>query len=656
MAQEAEYANAPVGLVLVHSNRTLTHLRAISFRLSVKLDHHNAGKPCFVRAFIRRQAQGTDELSTVFATTTGAEHDSSEAAYFTLHAPHSTMDPREPLYFWIHADRKARGDFAADEEMTQMIAYAGRARVAASSSNDTAANDAKNLLVRHTTVLVGQSVCNWASAMTAQSLTIPIFDIKQREIGSVTLTCLDKTLAASDEHLTVRSSDILTSAIHDNTALVDQFDHDLHELDKTTPEFVNTRVVAPLPRRIMGSVELACGKMPMWSMPWMLTQRTWDNKELENTLLSHVAVAESAMFCPSESLSLDPTKRRHLTKTAEFICEMQLATIRSFMYTPDTVLSAPKGTVEKIDMWEYVNHQPDSETRRMDCEDGAIHLLEWHLLLTSPKSKFQSKLLQQLQEFERQYVGCLVVGTMRTGPGTPWFYHVWAMKFDRCYLQDLLACKTSTSSQSYMPTVLVESTTYVTGCWTDTFELGPNFGSEEIWMNSQIVAPVENFNKAPAHAVRQSGNYGLASTLIAPELMASQQIAQIELAFNGKRCVPVEYLMDCELKGITAVPVKASNELLAHVYACYDHMPTVSVLHTDMKAFEAKRPKSSDIAKPFGATVMFSAWYRLKDWQEPSVQAAAKNKFREKLGWQERVFDLGPKGGRTVHVVGYRLK
>ncbi len=669
-----EAAVAPSGFRM-KTGHVVTPSRRLDVSMRIDLEFHNNGKPCFVHTFVRRSLQSHQELHSIEQLHTG-----EEARSVPLCVPYR-VDSGERLYFWVYADRKARGDFPADDELAlDQKEVAGRARIAASKSESEAiaVSSGRDILVRHCTVMVGSGSCTIDEALMYREhgLDIPILDIRDRIIGHIWLS-LPRDVGQSP--LVAINNNVATSAREQSLKeqerrqrirnVMEQYERELAAIDDAdSGGFKSSNLPDAVPRRIAGGVPLPCGfYAPMWSMPWMLTQRVWDNERLEETLLVHLEAAESAQFTRFDQLQMSSAARSAKSQAviAEFIAEMQLATVRSVMYTPDTVLArnATTGKVEdqKVDMWEYVNHQPDAATRRMDCEDGAIHVWEWHWLMRHEDSKFQDPRLRALQKFEQQYVACVTVGTMRTSESTPWFYHVWVMKFDRRYLNVLRGRSSALAKgESYLPPVLIESTTYTTSCWKYPDDAPPNFGGYgEMWRASQLMKPVENFSKTPASTVRSSGNYGAVLALIVPECMreSENKVVQFELAFNGKRCVPVEKLMDGVVDGIELRSVEISRDLLAQVRAVYDRMPPVPVLYT-----RGQTRKSDDEHKRsiFDAKtqkrVAFSAWYRYTDWQQVDTKRAAQVQSSLVVEWIERVFRVAGVGSDIVHVIGLSSK
>lgn len=145
----------------------------------------------------------------------------------------------------------------------------------------------------------------------------------------------------------------------------------------------------------------------------------------------------------------------------DWLTEMCTLYFRGLLYSHDYVRTRASEQVE-TDQWSCLNAFPADGLTAYDCEDGAEFVMEVLALLRH--GTYKSAPLQQMQAFYSHYSAFLTLGELRSlkpnGDEAP-VPHAYVMLLDTRYVRG-----ERDSRQAYKPAIVIESTTYLQGCFT----------------------------------------------------------------------------------------------------------------------------------------------------------------------------------------------
>jgi hypothetical protein len=393
-----------------------------------------------------------------------------------------------------------------------------------------------------------------------------------------------------------------------------------------------------LPKKVPSLMVFPAGRLPMWALSFMITQRPID----------HARVAESldclARLCCTELFAQTPEELMHnAADMAELVAAMQTFVTRSSIYVLDSRFDALTRATIAVDEWEYINDQPDQQRRRGDCEDLSAAVMEQSWLLKEVKS--DNLLVQSLQSFERDYLSLMCVIAMPAVGNSSPYYHVVVIKLDRLAVLAGLENKVVPARSRLFPPVMIEATSFTTSC--------PKYRSPKetsvTVQHSQLLQPSENLVHITWDQLVRSGQYGHVQTAFCPELLNSRGTAQIDFEYQGKLGVPLKQLLNewgvSETSAIRAFETKADADMIEGVRSAFDAMPVSPFFYCSKQQLRVTPlPKRVLDAK----TVRFSAWYRAADYNE-SVRSAIRSHV-EGAELFERELSAGDFGSQ-MHVI-----
>jgi hypothetical protein len=289
-------------------------------------------------------------------------------------------------------------------------------------------------------------------------------------------------------------------------------------------------------------VLMAHGQMPIWSFPYLTTEA------VKHTPSTHMRVTlESFLNVACYNMGIDQRNHHSLTyaQMSEIIAEMTTLVARGCHYTPDGSRREDR-KIEQVDDWSYLCHQPSLSIASYDCEDGSNSVIELSSML-SLTTGITHPILSKIQQHERRYMNMFCICTLRTANTETYNYHVIVVKLDRRWVMRQIEKggeeEEEKKGEERVPAVLIDSTSYSTGCWEYTSDLC----TEDVYETSRSNDPIEVLAKIPSqmHKTRRS-MYGHIQLMICPDLLyRSRPICQIDVGRkeSDKLGVKVEDMM-----------------------------------------------------------------------------------------------------------------
>jgi hypothetical protein len=279
------------------------------------------------------------------------------------------------------------------------------------------------------------------------------------------------------------------------------------------------------------------GPLPMWSFPWWI----WEHHRRDS--FSHMGILESLlqMACYNMGLEYNNEAGYDITTMSELLSEVTSMIPRACYYTPDYSRREGKRR-EIIDEWSYLCHQSSLAYASYDCEDGSSSVIEVSSMLKHGYGgKSASPLLQRLHIHDNHYVTLFCIGTLRVPNTEEYIYHVYVMKLDRQWFLKQCGFISFTSHTPPLPAILIESTSYSSGCW----EYKSKYTTEEIYERTRDKKqqPVEINAKIPSEIqFNRRCMYGHTQTVVCPEWV-EYNYYQFDLLYKGNVGVPTPKLM-----------------------------------------------------------------------------------------------------------------